>query len=72
LIPGASFIVTAKDVFSFLRTTQDEWLVESMFDCDCYTTGFLEFHRDEYGKVNELPWKYDEYGNPAIVKRKYI
>lgn len=31
----------------------------------------LEFHRDEYGKVNELPWKYDEYENPAIVKRKY-
>jgi CubicO group peptidase (beta-lactamase class C family) len=59
-----------KDVYSFLPTTQDEWLAESMFDWDYYTTGLLEFHRDEHGKVNELLWKYDKYENPAIMKRK--
>lgn len=60
----------SKDVYSFLPMTKDEWLAESMFDWDYYRTGLLEFHRDEYGKVNELLWKYDEYEDPAIMKRK--
>lgn len=59
-----------KDTYSFLPLTQDEWLAESMFDWDYYTTGLLEFHRDKEGKVNELSWKYDEWEHPAIFKRK--
>ncbi|KAL9124212.1 MAG: hypothetical protein Q9217_006436 [Psora testacea] len=61
-----------QDVFSFLPTTQDEWLREAMIDWDYYKTGLLEFQRDDSNgdkPVSGLLWQWDEFEEPTLFHK---